>query len=173
MLSRKYTVLVADRSSGVVRRATLRVGSTIAAVLAVLSLPILIGLGARWSARTEIDQLRATNAVLLVENGSYRAATGELTAQIQSLEGVIDDLGTRAALPLEQVRAMQKLPVVVRSHASGGTVQPNAAGSWRRRRRQSGPRMDGSPVRSVAAAIRSPASRAFTRVSTFQRKRDS
>jgi len=127
MLSRKYTVLVADRSSGVVRRATLRVGSTVAAVLAVLSLPILIGLGARWSARTEIDQLRATNAVLLVENGSYRAATGELTAQIQSLEGVIDDLGTRAALPLEQVRAMQKLPVVVRSHASGGTVQPNAA----------------------------------------------
>ena len=127
MLSRKYTVLVADRSSGVVRRATLRVSSTVAAVLAVLSLPILIGLGARWSARTEIDQLRATNGVLLVENGSYRAATGELTAQIQSLEGVIDDLGTRAALPLEQVRAMQKLPVVVRSHASGGTVQPNAA----------------------------------------------
>ena len=31
-----------------------------------------------------------------VENGSYRAATGELTAQIQSLEGVIDDLGARA-----------------------------------------------------------------------------
>jgi murein DD-endopeptidase MepM/ murein hydrolase activator NlpD len=127
MLARKYTVLVADRSSGVVRRATLRVGSTIAAILAVLSLPILIGLGARWSARTEIDQLRATNSVLLVENGSYRAATGELTAQIQSLEGVIDDLGTRAALPVEQVRAMQKLPVVVRSHAAGGTVQPNAA----------------------------------------------
>jgi murein DD-endopeptidase MepM/ murein hydrolase activator NlpD len=127
MFARKYTVLVADRSSGVVRRATLRVGSTIAAVLAVLSLPILIGLGARWSARIEIDQLRTTNEVLLVENGSYRAATGELTAQIQSLEGVINDLGTRAALPLEQVRAMQKLPVVVRSHATGGTVQPNAA----------------------------------------------
>jgi murein DD-endopeptidase MepM/ murein hydrolase activator NlpD len=127
MLARKYTVLVADRSSGVVRRATLRAGSTIAAVLAVLSLPVLIGLGARWSARTEIDQLRLANALLLVENGSYRAATGELTAQIQSLEGVIDDLGSRAALPLEQVRAMQKLPVVVKSHASGGTVQPNAA----------------------------------------------
>jgi murein DD-endopeptidase MepM/ murein hydrolase activator NlpD len=127
MLARKYTVLVADRSSGVVRRATLRVGSTIAAVLAVLSLPILIGLGARWSARTEIDQLRATNSVLVVENGSYRAATGELTAQIQSLEGVINDLGTRAALPPEQVRAMQRLPVVVRSHAAGGAVQPNAA----------------------------------------------
>jgi murein DD-endopeptidase MepM/ murein hydrolase activator NlpD len=127
MLARRYTVLVADRSSGVVRRATLRVGSTLAAVLGVLSLPILIGLGAKWSARAEIDQLKSANALLHVENGSYRAATGELTAQIQSLENVINDLGARAALPPEQLRAMQKLPVVVRSHAAGGSTQPSAA----------------------------------------------
>jgi murein DD-endopeptidase MepM/ murein hydrolase activator NlpD len=127
MLARRYTVLVADRSSGVVRRATLRVGSTLAAVLGVLSLPILIGLGAKWSARAEIDQLKSANTLLRVENGSYRAATGELTAQIQSLENVINDLGARAALPPEQLRAMQKLPVVVRSHAAGGSTQPNAA----------------------------------------------
>ena len=31
-----------------------------------------------------------------VENGNYRATTGELTTQIQSLEDVIDDLGARA-----------------------------------------------------------------------------
>ncbi len=127
MLARRYTILVADRSSGVLRRATVRVGSALAAVLGVLSLPILIGLGAKWSARAEIDQLRASNALLLIENGSYRVATGELTAQIQSLEGVINDLGTRASLPPEQLRAMQKLPTVVRSHAAGGSVQPNAA----------------------------------------------
>src|SRR5206468_9968725 len=127
MFARRYTVLIADRSSGVVRRATLRVGSAVAAVLAVLSLPILIGLGAKWSARAEIDQLRAASALLQVENGSYRAATGELTAQIQSLEGVINDVGTRAALPTEQLSAMQRLPVVVRSHAAGGAVQPNLA----------------------------------------------
>jgi murein DD-endopeptidase MepM/ murein hydrolase activator NlpD len=127
MLARRYTILVADRSSGVLRRATVRVGSALAAVLGVLSLPILIGLGAKWSARAEIDQLRNANALLLIENGSYRLATGELTAQIQSLEGVINDLGTRASLPPEQLRAMQKLPTVVRSHAAGGSVQPNAA----------------------------------------------
>src|ERR687887_2529115 len=127
MLARRYTILVVDRSSGVLRRATVRVGSTIAAVLGVLSLPTLIGLGAKWSARAEIDQLRAANALLLIENGSYRVATGELTAQIQSLESVINDLGTRAALPREQLRAMQKLPTVVRSHAAGGSVEPNAA----------------------------------------------
>jgi len=127
MLARRYTVLVADRSSGVVRRATLRVGTTVAAVLAVFALPVLIGLGAKWSARTEIDQLRSANALLEVENGSYRMATGELTAQIQSLEGVITDLGNRATLPPEQAHALRKLPVVVRSQAAGGSVQPNAA----------------------------------------------
>jgi murein DD-endopeptidase MepM/ murein hydrolase activator NlpD len=127
MLARRYTVLVADRSSGVVRRATLRVGPTVAAILAVFALPVLIGLGARWSARSEIDQLRTANVLLQVENGSYRAATGELTTQIQSLEGVITDLGNRAALPPDQAHALRKLPAVVRSQAAGGGVQPNAA----------------------------------------------
>ena len=60
-------------------------------------------------------------AVLLAENGSYRVATGELTGQIQSLENVINDLGTRSMVDPAQARAMQKLPAVVRSRAAGGT----------------------------------------------------
>src|SRR5205823_4568291 len=57
----------------------------------------------------------------------YRAATGQLTAQIQSLEGVIDDLGTRAKLPPDEARAIQKLPAVVKNRAAGGSVPLNAA----------------------------------------------
>jgi len=83
-----------------------------------------MGLGAKWSARTEIDHLRSSNAMLSVENGSYRAATGELTAQIQSLEGVINDLGARAQVDPEQARAMAKLPAIIKSRAAGGTVIP-------------------------------------------------
>ena len=97
-----------------------------ASVIGVLMLPVLIGLGARWSAITEITQLRATNATLDVENGNFRANTGELTAQIQSLEDVINDLGTRSALDPDQARALQKLPAVVKARAAGGTAQPNA-----------------------------------------------
>jgi len=93
----------------------------------VLMLPILMGLGARWSARVELDQIRAANSALEVENGSYRAATGELTSQIQSLETVINDLGARAELDPAQARAMQKLPAVVKTRASGGVSPPNAA----------------------------------------------
>ena len=90
-------------------------------------LPILMGLGAKWSARAEMERVRAVNATLQEENGSYRAATGELTSQIQSLEGVINDLGARATLDPEQARAMQKLPAVVKARAAGGSVNSSMA----------------------------------------------
>lgn len=126
MHARRYTIVIADRSSGVTRRLTISLRPMIAAAAAVLALPVLMGLGAKWSATVEIDQLRTANSALEVENGSYRAATGELTAQIQSLENVIDDLGARSVLDPAQARAMQKLPAVVKTRASGGTP-PNAA----------------------------------------------
>jgi murein DD-endopeptidase MepM/ murein hydrolase activator NlpD len=127
MRARRYTVLIADRTSGVMRRLTISLRPALMSVAAVLALPILIGLGARWSAKADIEQLRAANALLEVENGSYRAATGELTTQIQSLEGVINDLGARAAIEPAQARAMQKLPAVIKARAAGGTEPQNAA----------------------------------------------
>ena len=122
MQARRYTVIVADRSSGVVRRLTISLRPLLVGVVALLSMPILIGLGAKWSARAEVAELQASNSALLVENGSYRAATGQLTTQIQSLEGVIDELGTRANVDPAQARAMQKLPAVVKSRAAGGAA---------------------------------------------------
>jgi murein DD-endopeptidase MepM/ murein hydrolase activator NlpD len=127
MPAKRYTVLIADRSSGVVRRLTINLRIALASVAAVLMLPVLVGLGARNSVRSEIDGLRAANNALEFENGSYRAATGELTTQIQSLEGVINDLGARASLDPAQVKAMQKLPAIVKSRAAGGTQTNSAA----------------------------------------------
>ena len=86
MSSRRYTVLIANRSSGVMRQVTVSLLAVVAAIITVMALPVLMGLGAKWSSRSEIDQLRSANSSLTIENGSYRAATGELTAQIQSLE---------------------------------------------------------------------------------------
>src|SRR2546428_3594499 len=125
MKARRYTVLIADRSSGAVRRVGVNLRPVVSVVATILAIPVLMGLGARWNAQAEISQLRAAKAVLEVENGSYRAATGELTTQIQSLEGVISDLGARSALDPEQARAMQRLPAVVKARAAGGVTQPN------------------------------------------------
>ena len=124
MSARRYTVVIADRTSGVLRHLTINFKVAAWIVGIALALPVLMGLGAKWSARLEIDQLRSANNLLQVENGSYRAATGELTAQIQSLETVINDLGARAQLDPEQARAMAKLPAIVKTRAAGGSNVP-------------------------------------------------
>ena len=124
MSARRYTVVIADRSSGVLRQVTVSLRAIVTLVVTAMALPVLMGLGATWSSRSEIDQLRSANSSLTIENTSYRAATGELTAQIQSLETVINDLGARASLDPTQARAMAKLPAVVKARAAGGTNVP-------------------------------------------------
>jgi len=126
---RHYTVILADRASGLVRRFTLSLRPALITLAVLAALPILMGLGAKWSARYEIEQLRVVNSALQIENASYRTATGELTSQIQSLEGVIDDLGARANLDPVAARAMAKLPATVRQRASGGPVATNPISS--------------------------------------------
>ena len=110
-----------------VRRLTISLRPALATVFGILMLPVLIGLGAKWSARAEIGEVRAANGALQEENGSYRAATGALAAQIQSLESVISELGARSMLDPEMARAMQKLPAVVKARAAGGGQTSSAA----------------------------------------------
>src|SRR5215207_5859036 len=117
---RRYTFIIADRQSGAVRRFTISLRPTVALVAAVFALPVLIGLGARWSASARIADLENTNAALNVENTSYRAATGELAEQISTLQAAVDQLGDRAAVDPNASRAMEKLPATVKSRAMGG-----------------------------------------------------
>jgi murein DD-endopeptidase MepM/ murein hydrolase activator NlpD len=128
MLSRRYTIVIADRSTGVIRRFTLALRPTLGIMLAAFSLPILIGMGARWSAKAEIDHLRASNTTLRQENISFRAATGELTTQISALQTAIVDLGAQAQLDPSTAKAVAKLPALVRGSAMGGAreAQTNA-----------------------------------------------
>lgn len=127
MPARRYTVVIADRSSGVVRRLTISLRTIAVIVATVLMFPVLIGLGALWSGGLERHQLQSMNKALQIENGNYRETTGELTTQIQSLEDVIDELGARSALDPAQARAMAKLPSVVKARAAGGASQTTAA----------------------------------------------
>lgn len=126
MLDRRYTVLIADRTTGAVRHLTIGMRPVALVVMGALFLPIAVGLGVRWRASGDLEQLRNANVALEIENGSYRGATDELTTQIQSLDAVIDDLGDRASLEPEQIRAMQRLPAVVKTRAAGGASESNA-----------------------------------------------
>lgn len=98
----------------------------------VVALPMLIGLGAKWSGTFELERLRAAHSTLEAENTNFRETTGELTSQIQSLEGVIDELGARSVMDPAQAKAMSRLPAVVRARAAGGTTTeaPQKSGSF-------------------------------------------
>jgi murein DD-endopeptidase MepM/ murein hydrolase activator NlpD len=120
--ARRYSIVVADRTTGVVRRFTISLRPTLATVACLFALPVLIGLGARWSARTEIADLRTTNTLLQIENSSYREATGALSAQISALHTAVDEIGAKALLDPGVDRAMQRLPSQLRERAMGGEV---------------------------------------------------
>jgi len=127
MPSRRYSVVIADRQSGTVRRFTVSLRPTLAVATGVLALPVLMGLGARWSASARISELEVTNAEMQVENASYRAATGELADQISTLQTAVDQLGERAAVDPNASRAMEKLPAAIKSRAMGGANMSSAS----------------------------------------------
>jgi murein DD-endopeptidase MepM/ murein hydrolase activator NlpD len=124
MASRRYTIVVADRQTGVTRRFTFRVRPFLTASLIVFTLMVTLGFGLRLSARTEIDHLRTANVSLEQENSSYREATGALTTQIESLQASINDLGIRARVDPNSARAMDKLPAPIKNQ--GGTSMAGA-----------------------------------------------
>lgn len=117
---RRYSIVVADRSTGVVRRFSIPLRPAVAGVLCAFALPVLVGLGAKWSATARIADLQAQNTMLQIENASYRDATGALSAQIASLHAAVDEIGVKAAVDPEADRAMRALPERVRARAMGG-----------------------------------------------------
>jgi murein DD-endopeptidase MepM/ murein hydrolase activator NlpD len=120
MRSRRYTFVLANRQTGVVRRFTVPLLPAAAAVTVVLLLPILIGIGAAMKAKNDVRDLYATAAALHVENSSFKVTTEALAGQIQALQSAISELGAKAALDPSLQSAMDQLPAVVKSRAMGG-----------------------------------------------------
>ncbi len=120
MKSKRYTIVIADRTTGVVRRFTLSLRPTLTVIALLFSLPVLIGLGARWSALAEVSALRATAASLQMQNESFRVMTAQLTGQVESVQAAVSDLSEKAPLDPDSARALAKLPAAVRTRAMGG-----------------------------------------------------
>lgn len=122
MASRRYTLIIADRTSGVIRRVTFSVRPVLITACLIAALPMLIGFGAAWKARSDVAGLLATSETLQVENASYRSATEALSGQITSLQSALADLSAQSALDPNLARAMDKLPTLVKSRAMGGSA---------------------------------------------------
>ncbi len=120
MRSPRYSLIVANRQTGTVRRLTIARRPVVIIAGAIFSIPVLIGLGARWSARAEITTLQTANAALHLENDSYRVATGELVGQISTLQGAMSELSEQAQLDPASRGAIDNLPSVLKARAMGG-----------------------------------------------------
>ncbi len=118
--NRRYTVVIADRRTGVYRRVGIRPLPVLLGLSGLLLLPILVGLGLRWSATAEITDLRQTAERLELENRNFRTVTGTLTNEIQSLQSAITTLGDKSAVDGDTAKAMDRLPAIVKSRAAGG-----------------------------------------------------
>ena len=126
MLSKRYTLVLADRTTGVVRRFTISVKPVLIAVVTTATLPILIGTGAALKAQYDVAHLYASHATLELENANYRAATEQLAGQIMALQTAMSDLGAKAALDPNVQNSMDKLPAVIKSRAMGGPTANTA-----------------------------------------------
>ena len=120
MLSKRYTIVLADRTTGVVRRFTISVKAAVAVVSIATCLPALIGIGAAFKAEYDVVDLYASHATLEIENANYRAATETLAGQIVALQTTMSDLGAKAALDPALQNSMDRLPTVVKNRAMGG-----------------------------------------------------
>lgn len=122
MASPRYTVLIANRNTGAVRRLTLSRRAALVVALCLAAVPLFLGLGAGGASPVELEAMKLANDGLKVENESYRVATGELAEQISTLQTALTQLSEHAELDPAARRALQQLPAVLRSRATGGAT---------------------------------------------------
>lgn len=119
MAAKRYSILVADRRTGVVRRFTLSLRPALIVLTMLAVLPSLVALGAlskaRWQSRIWTEQV----ALLQQENASMRTATGALTEQVDSLQAALDDFDAFSPTDTERA-AMARLPKGTQRQALGG-----------------------------------------------------
>ena len=127
MLPKRYSFIVADRSSGVVRRFTLAVRPTLAVFAAILALPIGWSVQFGWSTAAQIEHLQLRSATLAVENARYRSATTELSSRIAALQLVIGELRDNSIVDPRIRRAIRRLPAA--GTANGAALRSVALSS--------------------------------------------
>jgi murein DD-endopeptidase MepM/ murein hydrolase activator NlpD len=127
MRSPRYTILVANRKTGVVRRLTVSRRIVGFALLSLLGIPSLLWVGSRGADQAQFEALQTANESLHLENQSYRQATGEVTQQIDSLQTAMTSLGEQAQLDPATKRALEQLQRTGKMLAIGGPTAADLA----------------------------------------------
>ncbi len=118
MLPKRYSLIVADRSSGVLRCFTVAVRPTLVVFAAILALPIGWTVQSGRTTAIQIDQLQLHIATLAVENARYRSATTDLSGRIAALQLAIGELRDSSIVDPRIRRAIGRLPAADTANAA-------------------------------------------------------
>ena len=109
-VNRRYSVILADRSSGAVKKFTFRIRPVAALVTIILA----ISLGAVsylvLDIQNAIDRLTLNKAQLELENSSYRAVAESPTDEMTSLRASLSNLAMRSETAPHLANAIGQLP---------------------------------------------------------------
>jgi murein DD-endopeptidase MepM/ murein hydrolase activator NlpD len=119
MKSPRYTILIASRKTGALRRLTFSRRLAFGLVGLACAMPVLVGLSWGGASVTEVENLRSANDSLRLENESYREATYELTEQITSLQTALTQLGEQGALDPATRSALTEIARITRKGTGG------------------------------------------------------
>ena len=117
MTSRRYSLIIANRDTGLMRRLTLRVDALVCVALVALVAGGALGIRSLVMSAAGFDDLKFENARLALENDSYDVAADELSGEMATLGHTIAELAARADLDPSIVESMEKLPHSGRARA--------------------------------------------------------
>jgi hypothetical protein len=103
-MSRRYTIAISGQSSGVERRVTISLPAALATLGVLLTLLLVVGIGAARKIATDTEGLNARYRALDIEKENYRAATEELTKRFESLQSstLLHESGSSVPAGIEQ-----------------------------------------------------------------------
>ena len=109
-MPKRYSLLIADRNSGVLRRFTLGVRPFLVLTVALLTTPLGLTLYRGWSSQTQLEELLLRNAQLEIESSAYRTAAGELSTTMVSMQAALSSLASRTTMDPHLQTSVDRLP---------------------------------------------------------------
>jgi murein DD-endopeptidase MepM/ murein hydrolase activator NlpD len=120
VMRKSFVITAARDPNGKAFRFTIGAHALIVVALLFVGFPALFFAGTSWGASAVIADLLRQNAALQSENANYRDATGQLAAQVSSLQEAADTLRAAAQLDPQAAKAMDRLPDSITHRAMGG-----------------------------------------------------
>ena len=107
MFRKRYSLIIANRTTGATNRYTFGVGPACAAFLALLMLPAALLVYAEWSTSLAVTRLRLQKTRLELENSAYRATASDLASHLAGLDATMVELTGRVDMDPSMIGAPQ------------------------------------------------------------------